>query len=43
MYSFLNSIFTGVQAAPDFKDGAHVQAVMEAAYRSDKEGREISI
>ena len=34
MYSFLNSVHTGVQAHPDFGDGAHVQAVMEAAYRS---------
>ncbi len=34
MYSFLNSVDTGVQAHPDFTDGAHVQAVMAAAYRS---------
>ncbi len=34
MYSFLNSVHTGKQAHPDFLDGAHVQAVMEAAYRS---------
>ena len=41
MYRFLNSVYTGVQAAPDFTDGAHVQAVMEAAYRSAEEKREI--
>jgi len=40
MHSFLNSVYTGKQAAPDFADGAHVQAVMEAAYRSARSGRE---
>ena len=40
MYSFLRSVDTGVQAHPDFSDGAHVQAVMEAAYRSAKSGKE---
>lgn len=40
MYSFLNSVHTGVQAAPDFADGAHVQAVMDAAYRSAQSGVE---
>ncbi len=34
MYSFLNAVHTGVQNHPDFTDGAHVQAVMAAAYRS---------
>lgn len=43
MYSFLNSVYTGIQAAPDFSDGAHIQAVMEAAYRSAKERKEIDI
>lgn len=40
MYSFLNSVYTDVQAAPDFSDGAHVQAVMSAAYRSAQSGVE---
>ncbi len=43
MYRFLNSVHTGTQASPDFADGAHVQAVMEAAYRSAEEKREILI
>ena len=43
MYSFLNSVYTGKQAAPDFGDGAHVQAVMEAAYRSAKDQKEIHV
>ena len=43
MYNFLNAVDTGVQAAPSFADGAHVQAVMEAAYRSAKEHCEIKI
>ena len=43
VYSFLNSVYTGVQAAPDFSDGAHVQRVMEAAYLSAELGTEIKI
>ena len=43
MYSFLNSVYTGVQAAPDFNDGAYVQAVMDAAYRSAKSHTEEKI
>ena len=34
MYNFLDSVYSGVQRAPDFNDGAYVQSVMEAAYRS---------
>ena len=34
IYNFLNSVYTGTQTSPNFKDGAYVQAVMEAAYRS---------
>ncbi len=34
MYHFLSSVHSGSQSAPTFKDAAHVQAVMEAAYRS---------
>lgn len=34
MYHFLSSVYTGKQSAPDFTDGAYVQSVMEAAYRS---------
>ena len=43
MYSFLNSVYTGVQAHPDFTDGAHVQAVMEAAYRSAETHKEETV
>ena len=43
MYNFLNAVDTGIQSAPSFEDGAHVQAVMEAAYRSAKEHCEIKI
>ena len=43
MYSFLRSVDTGVQAAPGFADGAHVQAVMEAAYRSAEQKKELLI
>ena len=37
MYNFLNSVYSGVQTAPDFGDGAYVQSVMEAAYASAEE------
>ena len=43
MYSFLNSVYTGVQVAPDFNDGAYVQSVMDAAYRSAKSRTEEKI
>lgn len=43
MYSFLNSVHTGIQAAPSFSDGAYVQAVMEAAYASAEQKTEIKI
>lgn len=38
MYSFLNSVYTKQPSAPDLRDAAHVQFVMEAAYRSAKQG-----
>ncbi len=40
MYDFLNAVYTGVQNHPDFADGAHVQAVMAAAYRSAQTHKE---
>ncbi len=43
MYEFLSSVSTGIPHSPDFSDAAHIQSVMEAAYRSDKERREIKI
>ena len=43
MYSFLNSVYTGIQAHPDFTDGAYVQRVMEAAYRSAELKTEVKI
>ena len=38
MYAFLESVNSGVHHAPDFSDAAHVQAVMEAAYKSAASG-----
>ncbi len=38
LYHFLNSVYTQTQSAPDFTDGAYVQAIMEAAYCSAAEG-----
>ena len=43
MYSFLNSLHTGVPSAPTFRDGAYVQRVMEAAYASDRTGTRVSL
>ena len=34
IYNFLNSVYSGIQTAPDFNDAAYVQCVMEAAYAS---------
>ena len=38
MYHFLDSVYHNVQDAPDFRDGAYVQSVMAAAYRSAELG-----
>ena len=35
MYSFLNSVYTQTPALPSFGDAAHIQWVMEEAYKSD--------
>ena len=43
MYSFVNAVHTGIQNHPDFTDGAYVQRVMEAAYRSAELKKEINI
>lgn len=43
MYEFLNSVYSGIPHSPDFKDAAHVQAVMETAYRSAELGKELKI
>ena len=43
MYSFLNSVHTGVGDCPDLYEGAYVQRVMEAAYRSSEFGSEVKI
>jgi len=36
MYSFLNSVYYNRPATPSFNDAAHVQWVMEQAYKSDE-------
>ena len=41
MYQFLSSVYDGQQRSPSFADGAYVQAVMEAAYRSSEQQKEI--
>lgn len=43
MYDFLRSVCTSTPSAPSFDDAAHVQAVIDAAYLSDKEHRAVSI
>ena len=43
IYSHLNSVATGIFSSPSFRDAAHVQAVMEAAYRSAAERKEIEV
>ena len=38
MYNFLDGVHHGRYVSPSFDEAAHVQAVMEAAYRSDQTG-----
>lgn len=39
MYAFLDAVHFGKATEPSFDDGAYVQRIMEAAYRSDESGR----
>ena len=39
MYNFLSAVAENKKAVPSFDDAAHIQAVMEAAYRSAESGR----
>ncbi len=39
MYSFLNAVHHKIPTNPSFEDGAYVQRIMEAAYRSDLSGK----
>jgi len=39
MYSFLHAVHLGLAASPSFRDGAQIQSVMAAAYRSAESGR----
>ncbi len=43
MYAFMDAICKGQEASPSFRDGAAVQAVLEASHRSYLEGKEIYI
>ena len=43
MYHFLNAVYLGRQNSPSFADALTVQAVMDAALRSDAEGREVEV
>lgn len=41
MTNYLTCVSDGVPCSPSFADGAAVQALLEAAVRSDREGREV--
>lgn len=43
MYDFLSSVYENKLSSPDFNDGAHVQAVIDAAYISAAEGRTVNL
>lgn len=43
MYDFLDAAAAGKAACPSFEDGAHIQHVMEAAYKSDETGEAVVI
>ena len=42
-YAFCDSVINNKKASPSFDDGAYVQRVMECAYASDREGKEITL
>ncbi|MBQ8162860.1 MAG: Gfo/Idh/MocA family oxidoreductase [Clostridia bacterium] len=42
-YAFCDAVLNGKEVSPSFDDGAYVQRVMECAYISDKEGKEITL
>lgn len=43
MYNFLNAVYTRSGVKPSLADGAYVQRVMEAAYRSDELAAKVDI
>ncbi len=43
MYAYMDAIFKGCEASPSFRDGAAVQAVLDAAHRSFVEHKEITV
>ena len=43
MVSYLSCVATGRAFSPSLSDGAYVQSVIEAAYLSDKQGKEVSV
>ena len=43
MAAFLSAVAEGTPFTPSFTEGAYVQAILEAALRSDREGREIRL
>ena len=43
MYRFLNAVYEDRQNSPDFAEAAYIQRVMDAALRSDAEGREVTV
>ncbi|PWH20900.1 MAG: hypothetical protein DDG58_00400 [Ardenticatenia bacterium] len=42
-FGFITSLVRGQPSPPDFEDGMRVQEIMEAAYRSAREGRWVSL
>ncbi len=43
MFAFCDSIINNKPTSPSFEDGAYVQKILECAYISDREGKEITI
>ncbi len=43
MYNYLSAVSEGRDPSPSFDDAAHIQAVMEAAYLSDRSGKRENI
>jgi predicted dehydrogenase len=42
MHAYLSAVSSGTQFSPSLEDGAYVQAVMDAAYRSAENGSSLT-
>ena len=41
LYNFLNAVYEGKKTTPSFCDGAYINYIMDLAYKSAKENKEV--